>query len=106
MIVSSDAVVATVLSLLVFFRAVTLGLDLIHCALLLPLMVTLVPVVDSLVYEQQVRIYNKNKMRFDRVYRDRNPWSYWSTVAFGWLGAPFFVFFSDLRSVDSVLCVY
>ena len=93
MIVSSNAVVATVLALLVFFRVVTLGLDVIHCALLLPLFVTLVPVVDSLVYEQQVRIYNKNKMRLDRVYRDRNPWSCWSTVAIGWLGAPFFIFF-------------
>ena len=93
MIVSSNAVVATVLALLVFFRVVTLGLDLIHCALLLSLLVSLVPVVDSLVYEQQVRIYHKNKMRFDRVYRDRNPWRYWSTFAFVWLGAPFFIFF-------------
>ena len=93
MIISSNAVVATILALLVLVRAVIWGLDLVHCALLLPLLVTLVPMIDSIVYEKQVRIYNKYKIRFDRVYRDRNPWSYWSTVAFGWLGAPFFVFF-------------
>ena len=93
MIISSNAVVATILALLVFVRAVIWGLDLVHCALLLPLLVTLVPMVDSIVYEKQVRTYNKYRMRFDRVYRDRNPWSYWSTVAMGWLGAPFFIFF-------------
>ena len=92
MIISSNAVVATILALLVFVRAVIWGLDLVNCALLLPLLVTLVPMVDSIVYEKQVRMYNKYKMRFDRVYRDRNPWSYWSTVAIGWLGAPFFIF--------------
>jgi len=49
--------------------------------------------VDSIVYEKQVRTYNKYRMRFDRVYQDRNLWGYWSTVAIGWLGAPFFIFF-------------
>ena len=93
MIISSNAVVTTILALLVFVRAVTWGLDLVHCALLLPLLVTLVPMVDSIVYEKQVRTYNKYRMRFDRVYQDRNLWGYWSTVAIGWLGAPFFIFF-------------
>ena len=91
MIISSNAVVATILALLVLVRALIWGLNLVHCALLLPLLVTLVPMIDSIVYEKQVRIYNKYKIRFDRVYRDRSPWSYWSTVA-GWLGAPIFIF--------------
>ena len=76
MIISSNAVVATILALLVLVRAVIWSLDLVHCALLLPLLVALVPMVDSIdsiVYEKQVRIYNKYRMRFDRVYRDRNP---------------------------------
>ena len=103
MIISSNAVVATILALLVIVRAVIWGLDLVHCALLLLLLllVTLVPMVDSINYEKQVRTYNKCRMRFDRVYRDRNPWSYWSTVAIGWLGAPIFIFsfwFTTLRN--------
>jgi len=57
---------------------------------LVPLLVCLVPTLDSLQKSGEIRIWDKWKMRFTSVSRDRSPFSYWLNLIVSWPATAFF----------------
>jgi hypothetical protein len=57
------------------------GLDLLSLLMLVPLLVSLIPALDSLQGQGQVRVWDRWRMRFCWLPRRQQPWAYWINVA-------------------------
>jgi len=59
---------------------------------LVPLLVCLVPTLDSLQGTGEIRVWDKWKMGFAPIDSRSSPFIYWLNLIMGWTGTPFFSF--------------
>mgnify|MGYP006952978061 CR=1 FL=1 len=77
-------------SALLVIRQASRGLDLLSLMVLVPLLVCLVPTLDSLQRRGMIRIWDKWTMRFTPVEKDSSPFSYWLNLIVSWPATVFF----------------
>ena len=81
--------VAFCLGLLLIRQAIS-GIDLLSLMVLVPLLVCLIPTLDSLQRRGMIRIWDKWTMRFTPVEKDSSPFSYWLNLIVSWPATVFF----------------
>lgn len=89
----SNGLALAIVAALLLARHLSHGLDLLSLLMLVPLLVCLVPALDSLQGDGCIRVWDRWRMRFSWVDRRQEPWSYWINLLVSWPGAVVFALF-------------
>ena len=89
----SNRLVITLTAALLLARQLSHGLDLLSLLMLAPWLVCLVPVCDSLQGSGCIRVWERGRMGFFWLDRQRTPWSYWINLLVSWPAAGVFACF-------------
>lgn len=89
----SNSLSLAICAVLLLARHLTHGLDLLSLLMLAPLLVCLIPALDSLQGGGSIRVWDRWRMRFSWLDRQQEPWSYWINLLVSWPGAVVFALF-------------
>ena len=87
---SSNCWAALVFLVLMLVHVLRNGLDLVMILMPLPLIVFLIPALDSLQGVGTIRVWNRNLMRFEQLERLSSPTKYWLNLLISWPAATVF----------------
>lgn len=77
---------------LLAIRQMRSGIDLISLLMLVPLVVCLIPSLDSLQRTGEIRQWNRWHMRFEPLSKELQPFQYWLNLLVSWPAAVFFAY--------------
>ncbi len=89
----SNGLALIISAALLLARHLTLRIDLLSLLMLVPFLVYLVPVLDSLQGGGCIRVWERNRMGFAWVDRQQAPWSYWINLVVSWPASVIFAVF-------------
>ena len=89
---SSDGWALGITAGLLLIRQALSGVDLLSLLMLVPLLICLIPSLDSLQGMGTIRIWDRWRMRFTPIERSSHPWSYWINLVVSWPAAGFFAY--------------
>jgi hypothetical protein len=89
----SNGLAITLTAALLLARHLSHGLDLLSLLMLVPWLVCLVPVCDSLQGSGCFRLWERGRMGFIWVDRRQAPWTYWINLLVCWPAAGVFAWF-------------
>ena len=89
---SSDGWALGITAGLLLIRQALSGVDLLSLLMLVPLLICLIPSLDSLQGTGTIRIWDRWRMRFTPIERSRRAWSYWINLVVSWPAAGFFAY--------------
>lgn len=86
----SNGLAVAIVATLLLVRHLSHGLDLLSLLMLVPLLVCLIPALDSLQGTGSIRVWDRWRMCFSWVDRRQEPWSYWINLLVSGPGAVVF----------------
>jgi len=89
----SNGLAVAISAALLLARHLSHGIDLLSLLMLVPFLVCLVPVLDSLQGDGCIRVWERGRMGFVWVDRQQAPWSYWIHLVVRWPGSAIFAVF-------------
>jgi hypothetical protein len=88
----SDGWALVITAGLLLIRQAHSGVDLLSLLMLVPLLICLIPSLDSLQGTGTIRIWDRWRMRFIPLERTSRPWGYWINLVVSWPAAGFFAY--------------